>query len=205
MVSAKLASVQWRPIPNSPSSETRCSDHDGHHRRHPREPDAPARRISFATATYDDLPPDVVQRRYRATLDWLGSALAGALEPPARMAQRVARGSACPTRRRCSAPAADRRPRRRSRTASRRTSSSSTTSTRGRRSTRAAPVIPAALAVAEREHATGRAFLLAVARRVRGGAAHRRGGQSEPLSLLASRPARPRRSAPRPRPARCCG
>ena len=45
----------------------------------------------LATASQDDLPPDVLHETYRATLDWFGSALAGALEPPARFAQGVAR------------------------------------------------------------------------------------------------------------------
>src|SRR5262245_36005805 len=46
----------------------------------------------FLTDTgYGDLPPSVVDECYRATLDWLRSALAGAIEPPARIAQQVAR------------------------------------------------------------------------------------------------------------------
>jgi len=44
----------------------------------------------LADTTYDDLPSTVIDDAKRAALDWLGSALAGALEPPARMAQRVA-------------------------------------------------------------------------------------------------------------------
>jgi 2-methylcitrate dehydratase PrpD len=46
----------------------------------------------LADTTYGDLPASVVDECYRATLDWLGSALAGALEPPARIAQNVAHG-----------------------------------------------------------------------------------------------------------------
>ena len=105
----------------------------------------------------------VVEEAYRATLDWLGSALAGSLEKPARLSQRVA-GSLGK-------------------------SDDATMFSAGRAAAAAAafangvashilelddvhkgstlhagaPVIPAALAVAEREHATGRAFYLAVA------------------------------------------
>ena len=44
---------------------------------------------TLAATRYADLPPAVVAEAQRAVLDWLGSALAGALEPPARMAQAV--------------------------------------------------------------------------------------------------------------------
>jgi len=117
----------------------------------------------LADATYADLPPAAIEETYRATLDWFGSALAGALEPPARMAHRVALGLGA--------------------------SDDATLLGGGRGSAAAAafsngvashllelddvhkgstlhggaPVIPAALAVAEREHASGRAFTLAVA------------------------------------------
>jgi 2-methylcitrate dehydratase PrpD len=110
-----------------------------------------------------DLPPAARAECYRATLDWLGSALAGAVEPPARIAQRVAHSLGA--------------------------SSESTIFTAGRASAAAAalangvashilelddvhkgstlhagaPVISAALAVAEREHASGEAFTRAVA------------------------------------------
>src|SRR5512143_3698281 len=109
-----------------------------------------------------DLPPAARAECYRATLDWLGSALAGAVEPPARIAQRVAHSLG--------------------------TSSESTIFNAGRASAAAAalangvashilelddvhkgstlhaaaPIVPAALAVAEREHLDGRAFLAAV-------------------------------------------
>ena len=102
-------------------------------------------------------------------LDWLGSALAGSLEPPARMAQRVVAGlgtsadatvfSGGPTFRdgRSSAAGA--------------ALANGVASHilelddvhKGSTLHAAAPVIPAALAVAQREHATGRDFLLAVA------------------------------------------
>ena len=110
-----------------------------------------------------DLPPAVIEDTRRTVVDWLGSALAGSIEPPARMAQRVAAGFG--------------------------TSNEATVFGCGRASAAAAafangvashilelddvhkgstlhgaaPIIPAALAVAEREHASGRAFLLAVA------------------------------------------
>jgi 2-methylcitrate dehydratase PrpD len=116
----------------------------------------------LASTAWGDLAPDTIEHARRAVLDWLGSALAGALEPPARMAQRVARGLGA--------------------------SAESTLFAAGRGSAAAAalangvashilelddvhkgstlhpaaPVIPAALAVAEREHRDGRAFLLAV-------------------------------------------
>ena len=117
---------------------------------------------ALSETTYEDLPAQVVVDAHRSILDWLGSALAGSLEPPARMAQRVV------------ARLGD--------------ASESTVFAAGRSSAAgaalangvashilelddihkgstvhaAAPVIPAALAVAEREHATGRDFVLAV-------------------------------------------
>jgi len=111
---------------------------------------------------YGDLPSLVVAETKRAVLDWLGSALAGSIEPPARFAQTVvARMGA-------------------SRDATvfgaGRSSAAGAALANGvashilelddihKASTvhAAAPIIPAALAVAEREHADGRAFLLAV-------------------------------------------
>ena len=117
----------------------------------------------LSDTAYGDLPSSVVDECYRATLDWLGSALAGALEPPARIAQRVARGLG--------------------------SSDESTVFGAGRASAAAAalangvashilelddvhkastlhaaaPVISAALAVAERERAPGRAFTRGIA------------------------------------------
>jgi 2-methylcitrate dehydratase PrpD len=117
----------------------------------------------LAAVTYDDLPGQVVEDTRRSVLDWLGSALAGSIEPPARMAQRVVAGLG--------------------------TSVEATVFGAGRASAAGAalangvashilelddvhkgstlhpgaPIIPAALAVAEREHAGGRSFLLAVA------------------------------------------
>ena len=105
----------------------------------------------LAAATYSDLPIPVIEDTKRAVLDWMGSALAGSLEPPARMAREgvASMGSAA----------------------------AAVAFTRGvashilelddihKTSTvhAGAPVISAALAVAEREHADGHAFLLAVA------------------------------------------
>src|SRR5215469_7765955 len=116
----------------------------------------------LAATSWTDLPPATVEHARRAVLDWLGSALAGALEPPARMTQRVARGLGA------SAEA--------TLLAAGRGSAAAAALANGvashilefddvhKGSTLhpAAPVIPAALAIAEREHRDGRAFLLAV-------------------------------------------
>ncbi|HEX6052945.1 MAG TPA: MmgE/PrpD family protein, partial [Gemmatimonadaceae bacterium] len=116
----------------------------------------------LAAADGADLPAAVRDEAARATLDWLGSALAGALEPPARMAQLVARGlgasdeaSMFPGARASAAAAA---------------LANGVASHilelddvhKGSTLHAAAPVIPAALAIAEREHATGQDFTLAV-------------------------------------------
>jgi 2-methylcitrate dehydratase PrpD len=117
----------------------------------------------LSAARYGDLPTLVVAEAERSVLDWLGSALAGSLEPPARFAQKVvARLGA-------------------SRDATvfgaGRSSAAGAALANGvashilelddihKASTvhAAAPIIPAALALAEREHADGHAFLLAVA------------------------------------------
>lgn len=117
----------------------------------------------LAATRDDDLPPDVIDHARRAVTDWLGSALAGSIERPARLAQRIATGFGA--------------------------SGEATVLSAGRASAMAAafangvashilelddihkgstvhaaaPIIPAALAVAERERAGGRAFLTAVA------------------------------------------
>jgi 2-methylcitrate dehydratase PrpD len=118
---------------------------------------------TLATASYDDLPAQVLEDTSRSVLDWLGSALAGALEPPARMAQQVVAGLGAAGEAtvfgagRASAAGA---------------ALANGVAThilelddvhKGTTLHAAAPIIPAALAVAEREHASGRAFLLAVA------------------------------------------
>ena len=123
------------------------------------------RQLADFLADVDDrhLPSAVRDECYRATLDWLGSALAGALEPPARMAQQVAHSLGA--------------------------SDDATVFSAGRASAAAAalangvaahilelddvhkgstlhagaPVIAAAFAVAERERASGVAFMRAVA------------------------------------------
>lgn len=117
----------------------------------------------LSAARYDDLPPAALHDTRRAILDWLGSALAGSVERPARMAQQVvAQLGASNDATVFSAP---------------RSSAAGAALANGvashilelddvhKGSTlhAAAPVIPAALAMAEREHASGRAFLLAVA------------------------------------------
>jgi len=116
----------------------------------------------LAAVTYADLPSQTLEDAHRCILDWLGSALAGAVEVPARLMQMlVARLGA---------------------------SSEATVFAAGRASAAAAamangvaahilelddvhkgstlhaaaPIIPAALAVAEREHADGRSFVTAV-------------------------------------------
>ncbi|MEZ4619619.1 MAG: MmgE/PrpD family protein [Caldilineaceae bacterium] len=117
----------------------------------------------FATQTrFSDLPDVTIDAAKRAVLDWLGSALAGALEPPARMAQDLIAGFGQSDEalvfgagRAAAAPAA---------------LANGVASHilelddvhKGSTLHAAAPIIPAALAVAEREHASGEAFLLAV-------------------------------------------
>ena len=110
-----------------------------------------------------DLPPEAADATHRTVLDWLGSALAGSIEPPARMAQRVAASFGASSEAslfgagRGSAAAA--------------AFANGVASHilelddvhKGSTLHGAAPIIPAALAVAEREHAGGPAFLLAVA------------------------------------------
>jgi 2-methylcitrate dehydratase PrpD len=116
-----------------------------------------------ATATFERLPQQVVADTERAVLDWLGSAMAGSLEAPARMAQAVI--------------------------AKLGHSNDSTVFSAGRSSAAGAalangvashllelddvhkgstlhpgaPIIPAALAISEREHRDGKSFLLGVA------------------------------------------
>nr|MBA3417033.1 MmgE/PrpD family protein [Chloroflexia bacterium] len=116
-----------------------------------------------AEARWADLPPATVAATELATLDWFGSVLAGAHEPPARIAREVALGfgrsdeaTVFPAGRASAAAAAlangvaghvleldDIH--------------------KGSTVHGAAPILPAALAVAEREGASGQAFLLAVA------------------------------------------
>jgi 2-methylcitrate dehydratase PrpD len=116
----------------------------------------------LAAAHYTDLPASVVDHARRAVLDWLGSALAGSLEPPARMAQQFVTSLGVSGEATAFSGG--------------RSSASGAALANGvashilefddihKTSTvhAGAPVISAALAVAEREHADGRAFLLAV-------------------------------------------
>ncbi len=116
----------------------------------------------MARTRYEDLPPAVIEDARRSVLDWLGSCLAGAVEPPSRMAQRVVAGwgqsdeATVFGARRASAAAA----------ALANGVSSHILELddvhKGSTLHPGAPIIPAALAVAERERADGRAFLLAV-------------------------------------------
>ncbi|MBS1834797.1 MAG: MmgE/PrpD family protein [Acidobacteria bacterium] len=116
-----------------------------------------------ANARYEHLSPTVLDATTRAVLDWCGSAMAGAQEREAVMARRVVRqlGESSQA----------------SVFAGERSSAVGAALANGiashilelddvhKGSTlhAAAPVIPAALAVAEREHSSGRDFLLAVA------------------------------------------
>lgn len=112
--------------------------------------------------TFRDLPTPVVTEAKRAVLDWLGSAMAGALEPQARIVQDLVAGfgqsdeaSIFGAGHAAAAPAA---------------LANGVASHilelddvhKGSTLHAAAPIIPAALAVAEREHANGEAFLCAV-------------------------------------------
>ncbi len=114
-----------------------------------------------ATTTYDDLPAQVIEDAKLAILDWFGSMLAGALEPPARIAREVVAllGSAddatlFPDRRSSAVGAAF---------------GNGVASHilefddvhKGSTLHAAAPILPAAFAVAERAHADGHAVLLA--------------------------------------------
>ena len=117
----------------------------------------------LAASRYDDLSPDVVDHTKRAVMDWLGSALGGSVEKPARLAQEIAAGFGRSYEAtvigggRASAAAA--------------AFANGVASHilelddvhKGSTLHAAAPIIPAALAVAERERADGRAFLAAVA------------------------------------------
>ncbi len=115
----------------------------------------------LATTTYDDLPVQTVADAKLAILDWLGSALAGAWEPPAQIARAVVRtlgmsddATVFPDGRSSAAGAA---------------LANGVASHilefddvhKGSTLHAAAPVLPAALAIAEREGASGRAFILA--------------------------------------------
>ncbi len=118
---------------------------------------------ALAAVRFADLETATIEHTERAVLDWLGSALAGSIEPPARMAHGLARSfgdsaeaTMCAGGRASAAAAAfangvaahilelD--------------DIHKTSTIHG-----GAPIISAALAVAEREHASGERFLTAVA------------------------------------------
>jgi 2-methylcitrate dehydratase PrpD len=117
----------------------------------------------LAAAAYRDLPEEVVTETQRSVLDWLGSALVGSIEPPARYTQKVVADWGASDQATVFGSA--------------RSSAAGAALANGvashilelddvhKGSTlhAAAPIIPAALAVAEREHADGPSFLLAIA------------------------------------------
>lgn len=120
----------------------------------------------LAATKFEDLPHPVVAEARRAALDWLGAVIAGSAEPPARYAQAVAARFGTSSDAtifgvgefgvgRASAAAA----------AFANGVASHTLEVDDVHKTAtlhaAAPIMPAAFAVAEREHASGRAFLLA--------------------------------------------
>jgi 2-methylcitrate dehydratase PrpD len=116
-----------------------------------------------ANARFEDLPPAVVNDTRRAVLDWLGSALAGAQEAPARMVRAVVDTLG----RSDEATVFGGRPSSAANAALANGVASHILELddvhKGSTLHAAAPVIPAALGVAEREHRSGSAFLLAVA------------------------------------------
>ena len=116
----------------------------------------------MATTRSDDVPAETFVHAQRAVLDWLGSALAGALEPPAQMARRVAARMGKSDEAMVFAGG---------RAAAAAAAFANGVAShilelddihKGSTVHAAAPIIPAALAVSEREHASGRAFLTAV-------------------------------------------
>jgi len=117
---------------------------------------------ALASTRYDDLSPDVREHARRAVTDWLGSALGGCIEPPARLAQEVGHGFGASDE--CTMFGAGRA------SAAAAAFANGVASHilelddihKGSTVHAAAPIVPAALAVAEREHADGRAFLTAV-------------------------------------------
>ncbi len=130
------------------------------------QPSQPVSRLLadfLSAARYRDLPAAVVDDAKRALLDWLGSALAGASEQPAQIIQHVVAGlGQSDDATVFGAP--------RSSAAGAALANGAASHIlelddvhKGSTLHGGAPVIPAALAVAEREHADGRAFLLAVA------------------------------------------
>jgi 2-methylcitrate dehydratase PrpD len=112
----------------------------------------------FASARFEDIP---VEDTLRAVLDWLGSALAGSLEPPARVIQQICLGASNEATVFSSARASAAGAALQNGVASHILEFDDVH--KGSTLHAAAPIIPAALAIAEREHSSGRDFLLAVA------------------------------------------
>ena len=118
---------------------------------------------ALAATQYSDLSANIVDDARRAVLDWLGSAWAGSLEAPARMARKVTAGLGASTESRVF-PAG---------TASAAVAAMANGVAshilefddvhKGSTLHAGAAVIPAALAIAEREHRSGAEFLAAVA------------------------------------------
>jgi 2-methylcitrate dehydratase PrpD len=116
----------------------------------------------LASTTPDDLTADALIHAHRAVRDWLGSALAGSLEAPARMARQVAAGFGRSDD--CTIFSGGRGSAAGAALANGVASHILELDDIHKGSTvhAAAPIVPAALAVAEREHADGRSFLTAV-------------------------------------------
>ena len=117
---------------------------------------------TLATTRYEDFSAAIIEEARRAVLDWLGSALAGSLEAPARMARAVAAGLGVSAEARVF-------PEGRASAAVAALANGVASHIlefddvhKGSTLHGGAPVISAALAVAEREHASGEEFLAAV-------------------------------------------
>lgn len=116
----------------------------------------------LASTSYADLPQPAIAEAHRAILDWLGCAIAGSLETPARIMQRVV--ASLGTSDEATIFAFERSSAAGAALANGVASHSLELDDVHKGSTLhgGAAVIPAALAVAEREHADGRAFIKAV-------------------------------------------
>lgn len=117
---------------------------------------------TLAATRYKALPGHIVDDAKRAVLDWLGSALAGSLEAPARMARKVAAGLGTSAEARVF-------PRGRASAAAAALANGVASHIlefddvhKGSTLHAGAPVISAALAMAEREHRSGADFLAAI-------------------------------------------
>ncbi len=117
---------------------------------------------TLAATRYKVLPVPVVEDAKRAVLDWLGSALAGSLEAPARMARKVTAGLGTSAEARVF-------PQRRASAAAAALANGVASHIlefddvhKGSTLHAGAPVISAALAMAEREHRSGADFLAAI-------------------------------------------